>query len=44
MFKVNNKDPRTMSMTSFGYVFIVKLELISYLVLLFIADFEELDP
>ena len=26
MFKANNKDTRTMSMTSFWYVVIVKLE------------------
>ena len=30
MFKSNNKDSRTMSMTSFGYVVIVKLEHISH--------------
>ena len=44
MLKVNNKDTRTMSMTSFWCVFIVKLEHISHLFLLFIADFEQLDP
>ena len=44
MFKVNNKDTRTMSMTSFWCDFIVKLEHISHLFLLFTADFEQLDP
>ena len=44
MFKVNNKDTRTMSMTTFWRVFIVKLEHHSHLFLLFTADFEQLDP
>ena len=43
MFKANNKDTRTMSMTSFWYVVIVKLEHISHLFLLFTVTFEQLD-
>ena len=43
MFKANNKDTRTMSMTSFWYVFNVKLEHISHLFLVFIVDFERSD-
>ena len=43
MFKANNKDTRTMSMTSFWYVVIVKLEHISHLFLLFTVMFEQLD-
>ena len=44
MFKVNNKDTKAMSMVSFWCVFIVKLEHISHLFPLFIADFEQSDP
>ena len=44
MFKINNKDTRTVSTTSFWCIFTVKLEHISYLFLLFTADFEQLDP
>ena len=43
MFKANNKDTRTMSMTSFWYVVIVKLEHISHLFLVFTVDFEQID-
>ena len=43
MFKVNNKDTRTMSMISFWYVVIVKLEHISHLFLVFTVKFEQLD-
>ena len=43
MFKVNNKDTRTMSMTSFWYVFIVKLEHISHLFLVFAVNCEQVD-
>ena len=43
MFKANNKDTRAMSMTSFWYVVIVKLEHISHLFLLFTVTFEQLD-
>ena len=43
MFKANNKDTRMMSITSFWYVFIVKLEHISYLFLVFAVNFEQLD-
>ena len=42
MFKANNKDTRTMSMTSFWYVVIVKLEHISHLFLVFTVDFRQL--
>ena len=42
MFKVNYKDTKTMSMTSFD-VFIVKSEDISRLFLVFTVDFEQLD-
>ena len=44
MFKVNNKGTRTMSMTSFWCEFIVKLEHISQVFLLFIAGFEQVSP
>ena len=43
MFKVNNKDTRTMSITLFWCDFIVELEQTSHLFLLFTADFEQLD-
>ena len=43
MFKANNKDTRTMSMTSFWYVVIVKLEHNSHLFLVFTVNFEQLD-
>ena len=43
MLKVNNKETRMMSMTLFWYVFIVKLEHILHLFLVFIVDFEQLD-
>ena len=43
MFKPNNKDTRTMSMTSFWYDFIVKLKHISHLFLMFTVNFEQLD-
>ena len=43
MFKANNKDTRIMSMTSFWYVVIVKLEHISHFFLVFIANFGQLD-
>ena len=43
MLKANNKDTRMMSMTSFWYVFIVKLEHISHLFLVFTVNFEQLD-
>ena len=43
MFKVNNKDTRTMSMTSFWCVFIVKLKHSSHLFLVFTVDFEQLE-
>ena len=42
MFKANNKDTRTMSMTSFWYVVIVNLEC-SQLFLMFTVNFEQLD-
>ena len=44
MFKANNKDTRTMSMTSFWYVVIVNLENILHLFLVFTVNFEQLDP
>ena len=40
MLQANNKDTRTMLMASFWYVFIVKLEHISDLFLLFTVNFE----
>ena len=43
MFKVNNKNTRTTSMTLFWYVFIDKLEHLSYLCLVFTVYFEQLD-
>ena len=43
MFKANNKDTIPMSMTSFWYVVIVKLEDISHLFLVFTVDFKQLD-
>ena len=43
MFKANNKDTRTMPMTSFWYVVIVKLEHISHLFVAFTVNFEQLD-
>ena len=43
MSKTNNKSTRTMSMTSFWYVVIVKLEHISHLFLVFTVNFEQLD-
>ena len=43
MFKLSNEDTRTMSMTSFWYLFIVKLEYISHLFLVFTVDYEQLD-
>ena len=43
MLKANNKDTRMMSMTSFWYVFIVKLEHISHLFLVFTVKFEQLN-
>ena len=42
MLKANNKDTRTMAMTSFWYVFIAKLEYISHLFQLFTVNFEKL--
>ena len=43
MLKFNNKETRRMSMTFFWYVFIVKLERILHLFLVFTVDFEQLD-
>ena len=43
MFKANNKDTRTMPLTSFWYVVIVKLEHISHLFVAFTVNFEQLD-
>ena len=43
MFKAKNKDTRTMSMTSFWYVVIVRIEHISHLFLMFTLNFEQLD-
>ena len=43
MFKANNKDTRTMSMTSFWFVVIVKLEHTLHLFLVFTVKFEQLD-
>ena len=43
MFKPYSKDSRTMSMTLFWYVVIVKLELMSHLFLVFTVKFEQLD-
>ena len=43
MFKVENKDTKTMSMASLWYLFIVKSEHISHLFLVFTVDFEQLD-
>ena len=43
MFRANNKDTRMMSMTSFWYVVIVKLEHISHVFLVFIVNFGQLD-
>ena len=42
MFKASNKYTRTMSMTSFWYVIIIKLEHISHLFLVFTVKFEQL--
>ena len=42
MFKANNKDTRAMSMTSFWYVVIVKLENISHFFIVFTTKFEQL--
>ena len=42
MFEVKNTETRTMSMTSFWYVFIVKLEHITHLFLAFTIDFQQL--
>ena len=42
MFKANNKDTRAMSMTSFWYVVIVKLEHISHFFIVFTTKFEQL--
>ena len=41
MFKVNDKDTKTLSMTSFC-VFIADLEHFSHLFLVFTVDFEQL--
>ena len=43
MFKANNKDTTTKSMTSFCSVVIVKLEHISHLFLVFTVNFEQID-
>ena len=43
MFKANSKDSRTMPMTSFWYVVIVKLEHIAHLLIAFTVKFEQLD-
>ena len=43
MFKANNEDTRTMSMTSFWYVVIVELEHISHLFPVFTVKFWQLD-
>ena len=43
MFKAHNKETKTMSMTSFWYIVIVKLEHISHLFLVFTVKFEQLD-
>ena len=42
MFKVNNKDTRTMPLASFG-VFIVNFEHISHLVLMFLVNIEQVN-
>ena len=42
MFKVNNKETRTMSMKSFWFLFIVNLEHVSHRFLVFTIDFEQL--
>ena len=43
MFKVNNKDTRTILVTWFWYVVIVNLEHISHLFLVFTVNFEQID-
>ena len=43
MFKANNKNTRMMSITSFRYIVIDKLEHISHLFLVFTVNFEQLD-
>ena len=43
MFQPYNKGTRTMSVTLFWYVVIVKLELISHLFLVCTVKFEQLD-
>ena len=43
MFKVNNKDTRTMPIMSFWYNVIVKLEHISHLFVPFTVNFAQLD-
>ena len=43
MFKVNNKDTRTMPIMSFWYIVIVKLEHISHLFVPFTVNFAQFD-
>ena len=43
MYQANNKDTRTMSVTPFWYVIIVKPEHISHLFLVFTVNIEQLD-